>query len=43
MSKKKIKGLKLMFRGKNLMDDFVWVTPNEIKEYKKKGYRCLKK
>ena len=41
MSTKKPKDLKLMYRGKNLMDDFVWATHNEVKEYKKKGYRFL--
>jgi hypothetical protein len=36
-----MKGLKLMYRGENLMDDFVWVTPDEVKYYLKKGYRLL--
>ena len=39
MSKNKQKGLKLMYRGENLMDDYVWATPDEIKDYKNKGYK----
>jgi len=42
MGKKKPQGLKLMYRGENLMDDFVWVTLDEVKEYQKKGYKLLK-
>ena len=37
----KNKHLRLMYRG-DLMDDFVWATPDEITEYEKKGYKLFR-